>query len=96
MLLGAIATTATAQGGLSDEDDDEAWETETLDAIQPVWIQNRGSVSPTQTLPTLSNGTKPKIAVTNTNIALPGAKPPPAQVAVDNTKTVVQIGRAHV
>ncbi len=90
MLLGVIATTATAQGGLSDEDDDEAWEAETLDAIQPVWIQNRGSVSPTQTLPTLANGTKPKIAVTNTNIALPGAKPPPAQVAIDNTKTVVQ------
>ncbi|MEY4926434.1 MAG: hypothetical protein RI894_870 [Bacteroidota bacterium] len=81
--------TAIAQG-LSDEDDE--WETETLDALQPIWIQSRAKTVPQNTPQTTTKSAtpvnRPRIALTGASLPT-AAKQDEAKIAAKQAETKV-------
>ncbi len=79
------ANNAYAQG-LSDEDDE--WETETLDALQPIWIQSRATpVNTKNTLPS-SEVNRPRIAISGAQLPIVGKKENDAKIVAESTGTI--------
>ncbi len=72
--------------GLSDEDDE--WETETLDALQPIWIQSRATPVPAQK-PVTSTApvNRPRVAVSGAQLPVANKKENDAKIVAESTRT---------
>ncbi len=90
----SLCANAVFAQGLSDEDDE--WETETLDALQPIWIQSRAktvsppsapqNVAPSKTAPPAN---RPRIAVTGVALPTINTQQQAAKIAVKQAETKV-------